>query len=208
MLKSFNLLNNEHDNLKKNFESLKHEHLQNSLKPSTCDIHCQTPIVKVDVSTSCDLTSCNENVIVETCDDNLAREHEELKKEVERLRKDLTRIKGKGTQEQAQPSQDNTIKGVTKLEKGFTVVCFKCHKEGHKSYQCKEEKIHHKNLNKGKSKKDYKNHKKNNQEKSPYLKASLVYTKPTHKAKKKRDHYILKKKNNGKVVAHIIGWRH
>ena len=43
---------------------------------------------------------------------------------------------------------------------------------------------------------------------SPYLKASLVYTKPTYKIKQKSDRYILKKKENGKVVAHAMGWRH
>ena len=28
--------------------------------------------------------------------------------------------------------QDNTIKGVKKLDEGQTVVCYVCHKEGHK----------------------------------------------------------------------------
>ena len=97
-----------------------------------------------------------------------------------------------------------------KLEKGETVTCFKCHKEGHKSYQCKEkeakakgkENSKPKNLNKNKKAREIK---KNT---SPYLKASLVYTKPTHKFKQKSDDYILKKKENGKVVAHAMGWRH
>ena len=39
-----------------------------------CNIPCAIPIVKVDVSTSCDLTLCNEDVIVETCDDLIAKE--------------------------------------------------------------------------------------------------------------------------------------
>ena len=39
--------------------------------------------------------------------------------------------------------------------------------------------------------------------------ASLVYTKPTHKFKQKSDHYILKKNENGKVVAHAMGlWQY
>ena len=42
---------------------------------------------------------------------------------------------------------------------------------------------------------------------SPYLKASYMYTKPTHKNKQKSNHYILEKKKNGKVVAHVMGWR-
>ena len=52
-----------------------------------------------------------------------------------RLTKDLTQVKGKT--EQAQHHQDNTVKGVKKLDEGQTVVCYVCHKEGHKSYECK-----------------------------------------------------------------------
>ena len=72
-------------------------------------------------------------MIVETCDDLIAKENDELKQEVERLYADLMRLKAKYTQEQAQPSQDNTSTGVKKLEKEETVTCFKCCKEGHKS---------------------------------------------------------------------------
>ena len=144
-------------------------------------------------------------MIVETCDDLIAKENDELKQEIERLMTDLRRLKGKYTQEQVQPSQDNTSAGVKKLEKGETVTCFKCHKEGHKSYQCKEkegkENSKPKNLNKNKKAKEIK---KNT---SPYLKASYMYTKPTHKNKQKSNHYILEKKKNGKVVAHVMGWR-
>ena len=120
---------------------------------------------------------------------------------------DLRRLKGKYTQEQVQPPQDNTSVGVKKLEKGETVTCFKCHKEGHKSYQCKEkegkakgkENSKPKNLNKNKKAREIK---KNT---SPYLKASYIYTKPIHKNKQKSNHYILEKKKNGKVVAHVMG---
>ena len=45
------------------------------------------------MSTSCDLTPCNENVVVETCDDLVAKENDELKQEVERLMADLRRLK-------------------------------------------------------------------------------------------------------------------
>ena len=62
-------------------------------------------------------------------------ENEQLKQEVACLTKDLTQVKGKT--EQVQPHQDNTIKGVKKLDEGETVVCYVCHKEGHKSYECK-----------------------------------------------------------------------
>ena len=53
------------------------------------------------MSNSCDLTPCNEDVIVETCDDLIAKENDELKQEVERLMADLRRLKGKCTQEQS-----------------------------------------------------------------------------------------------------------
>ena len=61
-------------------------------------------------------------------------ENEQLKQEVARLTKDLTQVKGKT--EQAQLYQDNTVKGVKKLDEGQTVVCYVCHKEGHKYYEC------------------------------------------------------------------------
>ncbi|WVZ94084.1 hypothetical protein U9M48_040022 [Paspalum notatum var. saurae] len=121
---------------------------------------------------------------------------------VKRLRADLRRLKGKVAQEQVQPPQDNPSKGVKKLEKRETVTCFKCYKEGHKSYQCKEEKAQQKSKSNNKSKKKAMENKN-----SPKLKASLVYTKPTYKAKQKSNHYILEKKKNGKVVAHTMGWR-
>ena len=115
------------------YESLESKSESSSDKLFPCNIPCATPIIKVDASTSCDLTPCNEDVIVETCDDLIAKENDELKQEVERLMADLRRLKGKYTQEQAQSSQDNPLTGVKKLEKGETVTCFKCHKEGHKS---------------------------------------------------------------------------
>ena len=62
-------------------------------------------------------------------------EIEQLKQEVARLTKDLTQVQGKT--EQAQLHQDNTIKGVKKLDEGQTMVCYVCHMEGHKSYECK-----------------------------------------------------------------------
>ena len=125
-------------------------------------------------------------MIVETCDDLIAKENDELKQEVERLTAYLRWIKGKYT-------QDNTSVGVKKLEKGETVTCFKCHKEGHKSYQCKEkegkangkENSKPKNLNK-KAKEIKKNT-------SPNLKASYMYTKPTHKNKQKPTTTYLKR---------------
>ena len=49
--------------------------------------------------------------------------------------KDLTQVKGKT--KQAQLHQDNTIKGVKKLDEGQTMVWYMWHKEGHMSYECK-----------------------------------------------------------------------
>jgi len=211
LINKFNLLDKEHGELKKQFEDLelKCESLTISLDASiSCAIPCAIPIVEVDASTSCDLTPCNENVVVETCDDLIARENEELKQEVEKLTMDLRWLKGKEAQDQVRPPQDNPSKGMKKLEKGETVTCFKCHKEGHKSYQCKQEMAQQKRNNKGKSKNKSKGKKKAMENKnSPKLKASLLYTKPTYKAKLKRTHYILEKKKNGKVVAHTMGWR-
>ena len=71
-----------------------------------------------------------ELVLVETCDDSITKENEELKEEVERLRRDLIQWKGKCN---AQLSQDNREDMVKKLEKGSTEACIKPHQEGHKS---------------------------------------------------------------------------
>ena len=78
---------------------------------------------------------CVEKVVVDTCTQEVAMENEQLKQEVARLTKDWTQVKGKTVQ--AQLHQDNIIKGVKKLDEGQTVVCYVCHKEGHKSYKCK-----------------------------------------------------------------------
>jgi hypothetical protein len=37
------------------------------------------------------------------------------------------------------------------------------------------------------------------------IKSSLIYTKPDHKNKDKSNTYVIKKKANGKVVAHKVG---
>src|SRR6185436_13631851 len=50
--------------------------------------------------------------------------------------KDLYRLKGIGIESNVQPPQDNREDMVKKLEKGSTVICSKCHKEGHKSNKC------------------------------------------------------------------------
>ena len=101
MLNKFNLLDNKHKELKMKYESLESKSESSSDKLFPCNIPCAIPINKVDASTSCDLTSFNENVILETNNDLIVKENEKLKEEVEKLRQDLRRLKGKYTQEQA-----------------------------------------------------------------------------------------------------------
>ena len=93
--------------LKLKFESINDTNDSLEMKQA---IPCAIPISMVDASTSCiDLIDescsnpCNENVVVESCDDFIAKENDELKQEVERLMKDLVRLKGKSI---VQPSQD------------------------------------------------------------------------------------------------------
>ena len=78
---------------------------------------------------------CVEKIIVDTCTQEVVKDNEQLKQEVACLTKDLTQVKCKA--KQAQLHQDNTIKGAKKLDEGQIVVCYVCHKEGHKSYECK-----------------------------------------------------------------------
>jgi hypothetical protein len=101
-------------------------------------------ITKKDTSTYCiDLivnsNPCNqvlvENIVVETCSNEVAKENGQLRQEVARLGKALYDKKGKA--KQIQPPPDNTTVGVNKPMEGETVICRLCHKEGHKSYQCK-----------------------------------------------------------------------
>jgi hypothetical protein len=49
-------------------------------------------------------------------------ENEQLKQEVARLTKDLIQVQGK--MGQTQLHQDNTVKGVKKLDEGQNVVCY------------------------------------------------------------------------------------
>jgi hypothetical protein len=60
-----------------------------------------------------------EHVLVESCDDLIAKENDELKQEVEKLQKDFYVLKEKS---KVQPSQDNHEDMVKKLEKGSTVT--------------------------------------------------------------------------------------
>jgi hypothetical protein len=109
--------------------------------------------------------------------------------------------KGKNDEEQVvisqdmkrkfQPSQDNRDPMVKKLEKGATVTCYKFHGKGHKFYKCPH---FVKKMDKGEKNKL-----------KPTIKSSLIYTKPNCKNKTKSNTYVIKKKANGKVVAHKVG---
>jgi hypothetical protein len=80
---------------------------------------------------------------------------------------------------------------VKKLEKGSTVTCYKFHGEGHKFYKCPQFVKKMDTCAKNKL--------------NPTIKSSLIYTKPNHKKKNKSNTYVIKKKANGKVVAHKVG---
>jgi cell division protein FtsB len=60
-----------------------------------------------------------EHVLVESCDDLIAKENDKLKQEVDKLQKDLCVLKGKS---KVQPSQDNCEDMVKKLENGSTAT--------------------------------------------------------------------------------------
>jgi hypothetical protein len=147
--------------------------------------------IKKDASTSCfdlidDSNPCNQvlvkNVVIETCSDEIAMENEQLKQEVARLGKVLYDKKGKA--KQIQPPQDNTTAGVNKPVEGETMICRLCHKEGHKSYQCKA-----KTGDKQKQKLKQK----------PTRKISNTYINKVFK--KAATPYLIKNKKNGKVIA-------
>jgi hypothetical protein len=85
-----------------------------------------------------------EHVFVETCDDLLAKENDQLMQEVGRLKDDLSKLKGKC---QVQPCQDNRDNMVKKLEKGSnrTSSILRPKKQGknHKAQEIKKKKIDH-----------------------------------------------------------------
>jgi hypothetical protein len=66
--------------------------------------------------------SCDEHVLVETCNTLTTSENDELKRENEMLKMELSRLKGEG---QVQPSQDNSDHMVKNLKKGSNITCTK-----------------------------------------------------------------------------------
>jgi FtsZ-binding cell division protein ZapB len=142
-------------------------------------------IIKKYASTSCfdlinDSNPCSQvldkNVVIKTCSDEIAMENEQLKQEMDCLGKALYDKKGKA--KQIQPPQDNTTSRENKPVEGETMICRLCHKEGHKSYQCKA---------------------KTGDKQKPTSKISNTYINKVDK--KAATLYLIKKKKNGKVIA-------
>jgi hypothetical protein len=147
-------------------------------------------IIKKDASTSCFDLIDNSNpsnqvlvksIVVETCLNEVAKENEQLRHEVARLGNALYNKKGKA--KQIQPPQDNTTAGVNKPIEGETMISRLCHKEGHKSFQCKAMTG---------------DEKKQKLKQNPSSKISNTYIKKMDK--KAATPYLIKKKKNGKVI--------
>jgi hypothetical protein len=94
-----------------------------SSQPHTCT--CAPKSIDLSCANTCcsqAKPSCDEQAIVETCDDHIASENDDLKREVEMLKMELSWLKSKC---HVQPSQDNLDNMVNKLENGATVTCSK-----------------------------------------------------------------------------------
>jgi hypothetical protein len=103
-----------------------HEVMVTTVKDSqrhTCT--CAQPTIELSCANSCcsqAKPSCDEHVLVKTCDSFIATENVELKRENEMLKMELSQLKDKSN---VQPSQDNRDHMVRKFEKGSTVTCAK-----------------------------------------------------------------------------------
>jgi hypothetical protein len=102
-----------------------HEVVLSSVKSMQPLSHtCTCSQVQIDLSCANDCLSqasqsSIEHGLVESCDDLIAKENDELKQEVEKLQKDLYVLKEKS---KVQPSQDNCEDMVKKLEKESTIA--------------------------------------------------------------------------------------
>jgi hypothetical protein len=86
---------------------------------------CAPHSIDLSYANSCDSqakSSCDEHVLVETCDSLIASENDKLKRENEMLKMELNRLKRKG---HMRPSQDNRDHMVKKLEKESAITCAK-----------------------------------------------------------------------------------
>jgi hypothetical protein len=116
---------------------LAHEVMVTKVKDSQHHIcTCAPPSIDLSCANSCcsqAKASCDEHVLIETCDSFIVSENNELKRENKMLKMKLSRLKYKGC---VQPSQDNCDHMVKKLEKESTVTCAKLHQINLKtSYQ-------------------------------------------------------------------------
>jgi hypothetical protein len=116
LLCKFKLLSKECDELKSKVESSETK-TSSSIDLDESSIPCAIPISKVDASTSCiDLTdescspSCNENVVLETCDCFIGKKHDELKQEVKWIRERLASLMGKGKNDEEQVDISHDMK--------------------------------------------------------------------------------------------------
>jgi hypothetical protein len=96
-----------------------HEVMLTTLKSSQPHTYtCAPHSINLSCANSCcskTKPSCDEHVLVETCDHMVASENDELKREVEMIKMELSRLKDKGY---VQPSQDNHHHMVNKFEEG------------------------------------------------------------------------------------------
>ena len=123
-------LQETHTELEKSYEKLVDSHVSLEVahevmvtmvkfyEPLTHTCTCS----QIQIDLTCTKPCCSqasqssiEQVFVESCDDFIAQENEELMHEVKRLKEEMIKLKGK---EQARPSQDNRDSVVKKLEKG------------------------------------------------------------------------------------------
>jgi hypothetical protein len=108
-------------------------------QPHTCTY--AQPSIDLSCANSCCSQvkpSCDEHVLVETCDSLIASENDELKRENEMLEMELSQLKGKG---HVQPSQDNRDQMVKKLEKGTIITCTKLPQINLKTFYQKVDKL-------------------------------------------------------------------
>jgi hypothetical protein len=108
LLCKFKFLSKECDELKSKLQSNESK-TSNSFELDESSIPCAIPIFNVDASTSYfDLIdescspSCNENVVVETCDCLIGKKNDELKQEVKWLQERSTSLMGKGKNNEEQ----------------------------------------------------------------------------------------------------------
>jgi hypothetical protein len=92
-----------------------------SIQPLSQTCTCSQVQIKLSYTNDClsqASQSSIEHVLVESCDDLIAKENYKLKQDVEKLQMDLYVLREKS---KVQPSQDNREDTVKKLEKGSTV---------------------------------------------------------------------------------------